>query len=232
MFNMETLKANLISLAGKLKYEYRAATILFIIAVLLLAALLVFLKPGQRTKYRFVRLSLGNLLIHLMDGLITFVNTPTLDMEGNILVRRFGFGWEALFMVNLISFLLIVLAAWHFNRYEYERIPSRSPFDYYMKLFYGENYNRSWFWYKFSRNFRPKLAMLSCGVYWGLTAGAPVFVIGWLMHMLSIRPSWWRDTWISVFLGVTVAYLCILKWVWTGYRLSLNDPDETQNEKG
>ncbi|SOY29901.1 3-phosphoshikimate 1-carboxyvinyltransferase [Acetatifactor muris] len=226
MSDMETLKANLISLAGKLKYEYRAATILFILAMLLLAALLVLVKPGKRTKYRFVRLSLGNLLIHLMDGFVTFVNTPTLDMEGNILVRRFGFGWEALFTANLISFLLIVLMAWYFNRYEYERIPSRSPFDYYMKLFYGENYKRSWFWYKFSRNFRPKLAMLSCGIYWGLTAGAPVFVLGWLRHMLRIqRPSWWHDTWISCFLGITVAYLSILKWVWTGYRLSINVPD-------
>lgn len=200
--------------------EFGMGIILFVLAVLLLAAVLVLWKPGVRTKYRFVRLSVGNLLIHLMDGLITFVNTPDLAREGNPLVSKLGFGWGALFTANLIGFIFIVLATWYFNRYEYERIPSESVFDYYMKLFYGEGYQPKWFWYKFSRNYRAMAAMLAYSLYWGLTAAAPYFVIDWIFDMCHIRLWWWPNKWGAALFGVLVAYGCAYCWVKAGYRMS------------
>ena len=82
-----------IFLAGKIGGGLWLLIIGFVIVMLLLAALLIFWKPGVKTKYRFVRLSIGNALIHLMDGLVTFVNTPDLAMEGNPLVSKLGYGW-------------------------------------------------------------------------------------------------------------------------------------------
>lgn len=52
---------------------YRAA-IIITIAVLAAAAILIFWKAGEYTRGRFVRLCAGNLLIHLADGFITYVN--------------------------------------------------------------------------------------------------------------------------------------------------------------
>ncbi len=207
-----------IFLAGRMGTGFKTGIIIFVTAALVLAAFLALWKPGVRTKYRFIRLSAANLLIHLMDGLITFVNTPNLSMEGNILVRRFGLGWGALFTVNLIFFILIVLAAWCFNKYEHVPIYANGVFDYYMKLFYGENYKPSWFWYKFSRNYRSKAAMASYSLYWGLTAGAPVFVIGWILHMLDAAPRWWHNQWIAVIIGIGVAYISMYRWLKEGYR--------------
>ena len=86
-----------------------AGTILLTIAMLVFAAILVFWKPGKKTRYRFIRLSIGNLLIHLADGLVTYVNTPDLKREANPLVSRLGLGWGALFGANLIGFVFIVL---------------------------------------------------------------------------------------------------------------------------
>lgn len=209
-----------IFLAGKLGNGFRTGIIIFILAILLLAALLIFRKPGVKTRYRFVRLSIGNLLIHLMDGLVTFVNTPDLEMEGNPLVSRLGFGWGALFTANLIGFIVIVLSAWCFCRYEHVKIPSKNTFDYLMKLLYGENYKPVWFWYKFSRNYRAVLAWSSYAIYWGETAGAPVFVIGWLLRMLHIRPFWWRDYWIAGGIGLAVILWSMYRWMREGYRLS------------
>lgn len=194
--------------------------ICIVIAVLIVAALLIFWKPGQNTKYRFIRLSLGNLLIHLMDGLITFFNTPDLAREGNPLVSRFGYGWGALFLANLICFVLIVLCAWSFCRYEHISIEADGIFDYYMKLFYGENYKPVWFWYKWPKNYRFIFPMYGYAFYWGLTAGAPVFVIGWILDMLNIYPSWWENIWIAVGIGTMVAFCCIYKWTRDGYRYS------------
>ena len=88
--------------------------IYFVAGMLLLALCLVFSRPGHKSWYRFIRLSVGNLLIHLMDGLVTYVNTPDLKREWNPLVRIWGFGWEALFIANFIGFILIVLATWYF----------------------------------------------------------------------------------------------------------------------
>lgn len=207
-----------IFLAGRFGGNFKTGVIIFVVCVLALAALLALWKPGVRTKYRFIRLSIANLLIHLMDGLVTFVNTPDLAREANILVKRFGLGWGALFTANLVFFLLIVFAAWNFNRYEHVPIPSKSVFDYYMKLYYGKNYKTSWFWYKISKNYRSKLAMASYSLYWGLTAGSPVFVIGWLLYMLDAEPSWWHNQWIAAILGISVAYLCMYRWVREGYR--------------
>ena len=207
-------------LAGKMGDGFKTGIIIFVTAMLILAAVMVLWKPGVKTKYRFIRLSAGNLLIHLMDGLVTFVNTPDLAREGNILVSRFGFGWGALFTANLLGFLLVVLMAWNFNRYEYPRIPSKSVFDYYMKLFYGENYKSSWFWFKFCKRFRPMFALVSYAAYWGLTAGAPVFVIGWLLHMAGIYPFWFSSTKIAGVVYVAVAFGCIYKWARDGYKLS------------
>lgn len=134
--------------------------IIFVTGILMLALCLIFCKPGKRTKYRFIRLSAGNLLIHLMDGLITFVNTPDLKREWNPLVRIWGFGWEALFAANLIGFVFIVLATWYFGKYEHISIPSKNMFDYYMKLFYGENYKPIWVLYKHSKNWKSQFALI------------------------------------------------------------------------
>ena len=92
-------------------------TIFLTITILVFAAILIFWKTGKKTRYRFVRLSIGNLLIHLADGLVTYVNTPGLEREANPLVSRLGLGWGALFAANLLGFGFIVLCAWCFCRY-------------------------------------------------------------------------------------------------------------------
>lgn len=192
--------------------------ILFVSVILLLALFLVFWKPGRSTKYRFIRLSMGNLLIHLMDGLVTFVNTPDLRNEWNPLVRVWGFGWEALVTANLIGFVLILLASWYFGKYEYPCIPAKSVFDYYMKLFYGEGYKPVWFWYKFSKNLRAQCAMIGYGLYWGLTVGAVIPVVGWFWYMLDIDIPWWHSAYLSVGVAVVVGLFQIYVWAKKGYQ--------------
>lgn len=187
----------------------------------------------KRSKYRWVCLSLINLFIHLMDGLVTYINTPDLEMEANILVSRFGYGWGALFTANLIGFLFIMLMAWDFCRYEHVRIPAKGRFDYYMKLFYGEDYKPYWCLYKFSRNWNSKLACLSYSVYWGLTIGAAIPVLGWILYMLDIEPSWWHSMLFSYIVAVTVAYAAYVKWICDGYETGRQqEPDGAkQTEK-
>lgn len=195
----------------------QASIIFFIIMVLILAICLAFWKPGKRTKYRFIRLSTGNLLIHLMDGFVTYINTPDLTYEWNPLVRVWGFGWGSLFIANFLGFILILLAAWYFDRYAYPHIPANNVFDYYMKLFYGENYKPVWFWYKFSKNWRAQCAMIGYALYWGLTIGAVVPVIGWFWYMLDIKIAWWHSAYLSMGTGIVITLFGMYAWAKKGY---------------
>ncbi|MCI9295916.1 MAG: hypothetical protein HFI10_00625 [Lachnospiraceae bacterium] len=191
--------------------------IIFVTGILMLALCLIFCKPGKRTKYRFIRLSAGNLLIHLMDGLITFVNTPDLKREWNPLVRIWGFGWEALFAANLIGFVFIVLATWYFGKYEHISIPSKNMFDYYMKLFYGENYKPIWVLYKHSKNWKSQFALIGYACYWGVTIGALFPVIGWIWDMLDVDIPWWHSAYLSMGVGVVIALYQCCVWTREGY---------------
>ena len=190
----------------------------FVTGMLLLALCLVFCKPGRKTRYRFIRLSAGNLLIHLMDGLVTYVNTPDLGREWNPLVRVLGFGWEALIIANLIGFVLIVLATWYFGRYEHVSIPSKNVFDYYMKLFYGENYKPVWVLYKHSKNWKSQFALIGYACYWGLTVGAVIPVVGWIWYMLDIDIPWWHSAYLSAGMGAAIALVQCYVWAREGYR--------------
>lgn len=205
-------------IGGQMKIHIYIGTILLTIAMLAFAAILIFWKPGKKTKYRFVRLSLGNLLIHLADGLVTYVNTPDLKREANPLVSRLGLGWGALFGANLIILIFIVLCAWCFCRYEHIHLEAAGMFDYFMKLLHGEGYKPIWFWYKKPGNRRSMCAISGYGVYWGLTAGALVPVIGWILVMLDAHPSWWNSMWISYGVGIVVCFSCMYKWTRDGYR--------------
>ena len=196
----------------------RGSIILFVTAVLVLALCLVFWKPGKNTRFRFIRLSAGNLLIHLMDGLVTYVNTPDLEREWNPLVRVLGFGWEALFIANAAGFVLVVFATWYFGRYEHVSLPSKNMFDYYMKLFYGEDYKPVWVLYKHSRNRRSQLALIGYACYWGLTVGAVIPVVGWFWYMLDIRIFWWHSAYLGAGVSLAVTYLALYLWVKEGYQ--------------
>ncbi len=190
----------------------------FVAGMLLLALCLVFCKPGRKSSYRFIRLSAGNLLIHLVDGLVTYVNTPDLAREWNPLVRVLGFGWEALIIANLVGFVLIVLATWYFGRYEHVSIPSKNVFDYYMKLFYGENYEPVWVLYKHSKNWKSQFALIGYACYWGLTVGAVIPVVGWIWYMLDIDIPWWHSAYLSAGMGAAIALVQCYVWAREGYR--------------
>ena len=91
-------------------------------------------------------------------------------------------------------------------------------FDYYMKLFYGEDYKPVWALYKHSRNRRSQLALIGYACYWGLTVGAVIPVVGWFWYMLDIRIFWWHSAYLGAGVSLAVTYSALYLWVKEGYQ--------------
>ena len=60
-------------------------------------------------------------LLALADGLLTFINTPDLSMEANPLVAKWGFGWVALALANIICFVLLFIIS-YYSYFKYKTI--------------------------------------------------------------------------------------------------------------
>lgn len=178
-------------------------------------------------KRKWIIVSAAELILMLADGLLTYINTPDLSLEGNPLVAKLGLGWEALFIANAIGFALFLLLARCAFNYQYEVISAKGLFDYYMKLLYGEEYKISWFFYKFAKNKRAVWAFSGYVLVYTLLAGRAVLVVDWLFFTFDATPGWWNflenfipflrlDIWIAL---IIMLFLMIY-WIIRGYRYS------------
>ena len=70
-------------------------------------------------KLKFLILLAINAVLILADGVLTYINTPDLSMEGNPLVAKLGLGWGALAIANIIGFAVILITGYYcFCKYE------------------------------------------------------------------------------------------------------------------
>lgn len=182
----------------------------------------------QMKKYNWILVSALYLFLGLMDGLLTFINTPDLQLEANPLVKYLNLGWGALFLANAAAFgLFVVLARAAFD-YKYKPIQASGFFDFYMKLLFGEGYRPSWFWYRLPENWKPVWGWFGFAyIYISIVARA-VLVTDWLLYTFQIDVNWWNrmgrgvpfgrlDLWAGLFAGI-----CSMAW-WMNkrYRASI-----------
>ena len=181
-------------------------------------------------KHTWIYISALYLFLVLMDGLLTYINTPDLSREANPLVVYFGLGWGALFLANAIGFALFVLLArlaWSYERESFEVV---GGFDYYMKLFYGEGYKPAWFWYRWPKRQRPFWACAGFAVCIAEIVARAIIVAEWLTHTFDIEAVWWwrlrravpmhrLDVWI----GILAAVILVLVWLYQGYRCCIKN---------
>lgn len=209
---------------GKYSIYFRMGFILFVIAVLLFSEFLILGKPKVQTKYHYIRLSIGNLLISLMDLLITFVNTPNLAKEGNILVTKFGLGWNTLIFADFIAFIMVLICTRYFCRYKHVMLSAENTYDYYTKrLSLNDDHFVSHF----------LLPQFSYIYYWVLTIVSPIPVINWILIMLTSHP-WWNDYWIIAIICPATHLSAAYKFIRNGYRescryFSVTSQDKTEN---
>ena len=141
-------------------------------------------RQKNKKKATFFLLSGVTILIGVLDVYLTYLGTPDLGKEGNLLVYTFGLGWRAFLTVNIISmFGFVCLYYYTFIRFERSVIPCKGFRQYLSMLFFGRADKFVWTLYRFPNS---KFA------YSYILASMGYIVAG---------------------LALTVRLLCVLEWV-------------------
>lgn len=139
-------------------------------------------------KKKFYILMSIYLILILLDGLLTYLNTPDLAKEGNPLVSYFGLGWGALFTANLIVFiLLVVLTHYSFVRYKTIKADTRNCREYISMIFFDRPDKFAWFFYKFPKHWAPAIACMGYGFIYSLIVARIILVCEWAFNL----PAWY-----------------------------------------
>ena len=129
------------------------------------------------------------LILVLLDGLVTYIHTPDLALEGNPLVYYLGFGWGALFISNFIGFVLVVCAAYNtFVRYETIICSARNRREYSSYIFYNRLDKFEWLFipHRNKANWKPAWAMLGYGFVYTLIIHRIILVSEWIFNMPAL----------------------------------------------
>ena len=72
-------------------------------------------------KIKFWILISALFLLMIIDGLLTFINTPDLSMEANPLVTECGLGWASLIIANILVFIFIFIIS-YYSYFKYKTV--------------------------------------------------------------------------------------------------------------
>lgn len=175
-------------------------------------------------KKKAIILTIFYIVLQLLDGLLTWIGTPDLALEANLLVSHFGLGWIALFVANvLFTCLFAGLAYYSFAIYKPQFIDSQGRRQYIKELFsYCSEHSQ-----KASHvfNWRSFWAVFGYAFCYGLIASRIFLVWEWSMFILNIPVPFYDKMWAAlpigrwdIVLAIIVAVFCICFWFQKQYR--------------
>lgn len=166
------------------------------------------------------------LLLMLLDGLLTYINTPDLAREANPLVTVFGLGWGALFTANLIAFILLFLLAWQaFVKYDTLVAPAENRREYLSQLYFGRPDKFIWTLYKLPKKWGPVFAMFGYVFLFSMMLARVILVFEWLT--VDVRVPVYDDLRrmapygrLDIVLALLFAVYLIFRWIDMEYKKS------------
>jgi len=143
----------------------------------------------KSNKLKFYVFNIICLVTTIGDLLITYVGSPDLLLEANILVTVFGLGWTALIIANIFAYTLaLVLLYYAFIKYKRTILECNSFTQYLSMLYFNRPDKAKWLWYKYPKG---KMFILLAPVGFALAYMYPVLrliaISGWVLHLASIE---------------------------------------------
>lgn len=158
-------------------------------------------------------------LLALSDGILTYINTPDLSMEGNPLVLNLGLGWGALIVANVLVFIFVFgLAYYSFFKYKTVYTEEITFSAYCSQIVYDRP---DQFWEpRLPKHITPYLASLGFAIPYATVAGRIITVTEWLLITFRVEGSYryfaFRSTYlfgrIDAFVAIIIAVTLMLLW--------------------
>ena len=180
-------------------------------------------------KIKFWILIVVLVLLTFADGLLTFINTPDLSMEGNPLVASLGLGWEALAIANVLVFALMFITA-YYSYFKYKTIyTNETKFTAYCSQII---YDRPDMFWKglIPKHITPFIAGLGFSGLYALIIARAILVFEWLC--ITFNATWtnayftFRNTYcfgrVDVFVAMAFAIIGVFFWFYKEFKKQLN----------
>ncbi len=127
-----------------------------------------------------------NLVLCAADGILTYINTPDLSMEGNPLIAGLSLGWEALFISNLIVLGLCALAGYYsFVKYQTAVLKANNLRQYISNILFNRPDKFLWSLYRRPENRKPFFAILGYVLGYTLILARAVAIFEWTLVSLK-----------------------------------------------
>ena len=124
----------------------------------------------------------------VLDGMLTFMNTPNLAHEGNPIVSVFGFGWGALITANIIVYTTIfALSFYSIVKYKTVVVPAKSTREYISQMLFNRPDKFSWVFWRRPKRLSPIIALLGFCMVWSHMIGRTIVVAEWAAITLGLN---------------------------------------------
>ena len=181
---------------------------------------------GKRNFALLIGLQIG---LAITDGIMTYIGTPDLAMEGNPLVANLGLGWGALFTANVVVISLMGLAIYYANvKYKRPVIAGKTFVEYFTILFYNRPGKFIWLLYKWPKNWRPCIAV--AGYLFGIVmpVARSILIFEWVLYLTdSPFRVYYRKfksavpfNRVDVLVGVILYFCLFIYWLRREYRIN------------
>ncbi len=174
-----------------------------------------------------LRVFLLYFFLMLADGLLTFYNTPDLNMEANPLVTVFHLGWGAIITANVIVFVLVFMSCkYSFDIYKTIVADVNNLKEYDSQIFFNRPDRYRWNFYKLPKNWKPLWALLGYAGTYGLCIAAIIRILEWLMITFDIHSNIYNRINHALFgrldicVCITIAIILGFHWINMEYKKS------------
>ena len=181
----------------------------------------------MKKKKLYIELAVYIILV-LADGVLTWINTPDLKMEGNPLVTRLGLGWGALATSNILAVVFVwLLARYSFLRYESVNLKETSFTAYGSRIMFDRP-DRFWTGL-IPKHWEPLAAMGGYAFLPAVIFGRALLVTDWLLYTAQspFHTQWHRFRSLfpfdrpDVILGSVLGVVLGCYWIYREYKKQL-----------
>ena len=140
------------------------------------------------------------ILLMLADGVLTYINTPDLSMEGNPLVDKLGLGWGALAIANISTLALVFVAA-YYSYFKYKTVFTKETK--YTRYWSQITFDRPNMFWKgcilFPRHWKPYIAAFGFGMLPATIIARLILVLEWLAFTFDLSGRYQYDHFVNTY---------------------------------